>query len=80
MSRVIRANELEMLKMWVDASYTIYKDMWVYTGGVISIGHGIIHGKCARHKLNTRNSTETEVVGTRDYILWTIWAKRSLQQ
>ena len=29
--------------------------------------------------MNTKSSTETEVVGASDYIPWTVWAKRWLQ-
>jgi hypothetical protein len=34
-----------------------------HTGGAMSFGTGIIHGKASKQKLNTKSSTETEVVG-----------------
>ena len=38
------------------------------TGGAISLGWGIIHEKSAIQKLNTKSSTESEVVGFSDYL------------
>ena len=78
-SRVIGTNGLEILQTWVDASYAIHQDMKVHTGGVVSMDRGIIHNKCSKQKLNTKSSTETEVVGAIDYIPWTVWAKLFFQ-
>ena len=44
----------------------------------MTLGKGIIQGKASKQKLNTRSSTETEIVGASDYIQWTVWAKRFL--
>ncbi len=38
-----------------------------HTGGVMSMGLGIVHGKSSKQKLNTKSSTEAEVVGMSDY-------------
>ena len=39
------------------------------------MGRGIVQGKASKQKLNTKSSTETELVGASDYIPWTVWAK-----
>ena len=49
-----------------------------HTGGGMTMGHGLFHHKSQKQKLNTKSSTETEVVGASDYIPWTLWAKRFL--
>ena len=77
-SRVIGENGLEILQTWVDVSYAIHQNMKGHTGGVMSMGRGIMHNKCSKQKLNTKNSTETEVGGASDYIPWIVWAKRLL--
>ena len=78
--RIIGANGLGMLQTWVDASYATHHDMRGHTGGSMSMGQGIIHGKSSRQKINTKSSTETELVGASDYILWTLGAKRFLMK
>ena len=40
---------------------------------------GCIHHKSTKQKLNTKNSTKSEVVGASDYLPWTIWFKIFLQ-
>ena len=49
------------------------------TGGAISLGWGIIHEKSAIQKLNTKSSTESEVVGFSDYLPHNIQIKNFLQ-
>jgi hypothetical protein len=79
MPRIIGANGMEVMQTWVDASYAVHHDMKGHTGGMISMGHGVIHSKSSKQKINTKSSTESEVVGASDYIPWTLWAKRFLE-
>ena len=68
------------LRSWVDASYGVHHDFRGHTGGVISMGGGILHHKTSKQKLNTKSSTESELVGASDYLPHTIWFKRFLAQ
>ena len=74
MPRILGANGQEILQTWVDASYAVHRDMKSHTGGVISLGHRIFHHKSSKQKLNTKSSTEAELVGTSDYLAWTLRA------
>jgi hypothetical protein len=65
--RVIGANNINELFVWVDASHAIHADMKGHTGGVMSLGTGILHGKSSKQKLNTRSTTESELVGVSEY-------------
>ena len=75
MPRIIGAGGLDIMMTYVDASYEIHDDMKGHTGGIITMGKGIIQGKATKQKLNTKSSTEAELVGASDYIPWTVWAK-----
>ena len=46
----------------------------------MTMGLGIIQGKATKQKLNTKSSTEAELVGASDYIPWTVWAKWFLEE
>ena len=70
--RIMGADDLLSLLTWIDASYGVHTDMKGHTGGVMSFGTGIVHGKASKQKLNTKSSTETEVVGTSDYLPYNI--------
>ena len=77
---IIGADCLTMLKTWVDASYGVHPDMKSHTGGVMSLGRGVIMSKSSKQKLNTKSSTEAELVGASDYLPSTIWAKMFLAE
>jgi hypothetical protein len=72
----LSATSLHNVRWWVDASYAVHPDMKSHTGGAMSLGMGVIYGTSKRQKLNTKSSTEAEVVGTDDVmpqILWTLY-------
>jgi len=39
----------------------------------MSFEKGVFHAKSSKQKLNTKSSTETELVGVSEYIPYTIW-------
>ena len=80
MPRAIGASGIDLMETYVDASYAVHQNMRGHTGGLVTLGRGIIKGKASKQKLNTKSSTETEVVGASDFIPWTVWAKRFLAE
>jgi len=79
MPRIIGATNLDVLHAWVDASYAIHDDMRGHTGGVMSMGVGCVHHKSSKQKLNTKSSTESEVIGASDYVPWAVWLQSFLR-
>lgn len=77
--RVIGSDNMAELRTWVDASYAVHPDMRSHTGGVVSLGTGAVMCKSTKQKLNTKSSTEAEVVAASDYLPSTIWAKMFLE-
>jgi hypothetical protein len=73
------ADDICKMKTWVDASYAVHEDMKSHTGGVVSFGRGAAMSKSSKHKLNTKSSTEAELVGASDYLPYPIWAKKFLE-
>jgi hypothetical protein len=72
----LSANSLHNVRWWVDASYAVHPDMKSHTGGALSLGTGVIYGTSKCQKLNTKSSTEAELVGTDDVMpqmLWTLY-------
>ena len=61
--------------------WTFYKHMWMpsdmkgHTGGLMTMGLGILQGKATKQKLNAKSSTEAELIGASDYVPWTVWVK-----
>jgi hypothetical protein len=74
MPLTLEADDLQIMKWWVDASYAVHNDMKSHTGGALSLGKGDIYGSSTKKKLNTKSSTESELVGVNNVmpqILWT---------
>jgi hypothetical protein len=63
------------MQTWVDASYAVHEDMKSHTGGVVSFGRIAAMSKSSNQKLNTKSSTEAELVVASDYLPYPIWAK-----
>ena len=74
----IGADSLDKLVTWVDAAYGVHQDMKSHTGGAMSFGRGAVLCKSSKQKLNTKSSTEAELIGASDYLPNTIWVKMFL--
>ncbi len=65
------------LLMWYDnASFAVHPNMRGHTGGGLTMGRGFPISVSTKQKLNTRSSTESELVGIDDMmpiILWTCY-------
>jgi hypothetical protein len=75
----LRADNLNIMKWWVDASFAVHKDMKSHTGGVMSMGSGAVYASSQKQKLNTKSSTEAELVGAADVLPQLLWTKYFLE-
>jgi hypothetical protein len=75
MPLTLEADKLNVLKWWVDASYAVHPDMRSHTGGAMSLGKGVVFGTSTRQKLNTKSSTEAELVGVNDVMPQALWTR-----
>ena len=78
--RIIGADSLRDLHVWVDASHAVHINMRGHTRGTISMGKGTIHNKSSKQKLNTRSTTESEVVGVSEYLPYDLWQVNFLKE
>ncbi|MEL7342602.1 MAG: Ty1/Copia family ribonuclease HI, partial [Bacteroidota bacterium] len=74
------ADDLHTLLTWVDAAYAVHDDFRSHTGGGMSFGIGAFACKSSKQKLNTKSSTEAEVVGVSDYLPYTLWTQMFLEE
>jgi hypothetical protein len=79
LSATLGADGMTKMMTWVDAAYAVHPDMKSHTGGCVSMGRGVFMPKSTKQKLNTKSSTEAELVGASDYLPNTIWAKNFLE-
>ena len=75
----LEANDLQIIQWWVDASFAVHRDMRSHTGGTMSLGKGAIYSTSVRQKLNTKSSTEAELVGVDDLMPMILWTRQFME-
>ena len=58
-----------IVKWYIDAAFGVHKDMKSHTGNVMTLGKGAANAASLKQKLNTKSSTESELVGTDDLMV-----------
>jgi hypothetical protein len=71
----IGADSLSQFYTWVDASFAVHPNMRSHTGGVSSFGRGGLICKSKKQSINTKSSTESELVGASDYLPNTLYIR-----
>ena len=62
--RTVGADDLLHMLTMTDSAHAVHDDMRGHTGQIITMGTGVIDQKASKQKMNTRSSTECELVGT----------------
>ena len=69
----LSASDMNIIKWWVDAAYGVREDCKSQTGSTMTLGRGTIMSKSTKQKLNTKSSTEAELVGASDCVPQIVW-------
>ena len=82
LSLILQTDGVNVLKWRVGASYTAHDDMRGHTGGTMSMGKNgrrSIISISKKQKLNTKSSTEAELIGGGDVMPQMIWTRYFLE-
>ena len=71
----LSADNLHVLKWYVDASFAVHPDFRSHTGAVMTYGEGAIQAVSSKQKLNTRSTCKSELVSTDDAATKIFWTK-----
>ena len=72
---ILSANGSGILKWWIDASFAVHPNMRGHTGAGLSMGRGFPIVTSGKQKINTRSSTESELVGVDDLMPAVCWTR-----
>jgi len=75
MGIVLKGSEGFRVMAYVDASFAVHGDMKSHTGGILTLGSGPVYICSKRQSLNTKSSTESELVGISDILPQIIWVR-----
>ena len=68
------------LQWYVDAAFAVHKDYKSHTGATMTMGKGSVISLSTKQKINTRSSTEAELVAVDDALSLMMWSKHFLEK
>lgn len=75
----LEADDTQILTWYIDAAFAVHHDMRSHTGSTFSLGKGMIVSDSTKQKVNSRSSTEAELIGVDDRISKVLWVKRFIE-
>ena len=79
LSLTLEADGMNVIQWWVDASFATHPNCRSHTGATLSFGKGSVYSMSSKQKLNTRSSTEDELVGINDVLSMILWTRLFLE-
>ena len=76
----LSADDLRVIKWYVDMAFTVHPDFCSHTGTAMTMGQGAIQSMSRKQKLNTRSSTKAELVGADDAIGQILWTRLFMEE
>ena len=71
----LEATSMSVIHWWIDASFAAHTDYKSHTGACLSFGRGCPVNISSKQKINTRSSTEAELVGVNDAMALVLWCR-----
>ena len=72
---ILSADNLHIIKWYVDSAFGVHPDFKSHTSAVMAYRGGAAQSISSNQKLNTRSSTEAELVSTNDVSIMILWTK-----
>jgi hypothetical protein len=69
------ADDTQTIKWYVDAAFAVHPDYKSHTGATMTFGSGVLASVSTKQKVNSRSSTEAELVAVDDVIAKILWTK-----
>ena len=75
----LEADDKQNLYWYIDASFAVHPDMKSHTGAIFTLGKGSIVSSSTKQKVNSRSTTEAELIAVDDKVSKIIWSKKFLE-
>ena len=79
-SLTLSADDLHVVKWYVDALFAVHPDFRSHLGAVMTMGQEAVQSSSSKQKLNTRSSCEAELVGADNMATKILWTKLFLEE
>jgi hypothetical protein len=75
----LSADDLRVVKWYVDASFAVHPDFKSHTGAMMTLGKGEMQSIARKQKMNVQSSTEGKLVAVDDAATMILWTKLFLE-
>jgi hypothetical protein len=75
----LSADDLRVVKWYVDASFAVHPDFKSHTSTMMTLGKGAMQSIVRKQKLNVQSSTEGKLVAVHDAATMILWRKLFLE-
>ena len=75
----LESNGTRTVRWWVDAEFAVHHVMKSHTVRMMTMGRGALYSASNKQKLNTKSSTEAELVGVDDLMPQILWMQYLLE-
>ena len=76
---VLTPGDMKVMKIFIDASYGVHEEHRSHTGTMTKFGQGSAYSASLNQKVNSRSSTEAEVIGVDDVIAQVAWTSNFME-
>ena len=59
---------MDTIWWWIDAAYGVHLDLKGHLGGMMLLGKCAAASKLISHRINSRSSTDSEIIGVDNYM------------
>jgi hypothetical protein len=73
------ADSLTKIEWYVDASHQIHDDCKGHTGSILTFGRGATTSSSTKHKIPSKSSSESEIIGLYDKVGDVLWTRQFLE-
>ena len=75
MELTLGVDSLNNLNWFIDSAHQVHEDCKWHTGEELTLGQGAVISKSSGQKMNTKSSSETELVGVDNLLPTVLWTK-----
>jgi hypothetical protein len=75
----MNGNEGATIKRYIDSVFAVHPDNKSHTGATLLMGNGVVASQSTKQKVNSRISTEAELIGVDDMISKVLWTKQFVE-
>ena len=70
----LTVDNLQSTRWYIDAAHGVHMDCKGHSGGGMTLGKGAVISGSRKQKINSRSSTETEIIGVDDFMPSVLWS------